>query len=109
MAPNSARVGGLPLPLVATELSPLPRPSRKRSPLSSASDMAALDVTDGCRVTPVVTADPTRMRRVLSAMAVMLTHSSRQSTGESATHTASRPSCSARRLRRTLSWGARVG
>src|SRR5215510_1324748 len=90
------------LPTFATPLCPAPMPSTLRLPETTSTDAAADAVTEGCRVTRLVTHVASRMREVAEAAMVMATHGSMALPGVSAMPTMSKPCSSPRRAMRTV-------
>lgn len=85
-------------PIGFTELSPVPSPSQTRPGASSATVFTAEATTLGIRVATFVTAEASVMRSVRAAASPIATHTSRQSSWESAIHAVSNPSRSARAI-----------
>ena len=75
------------LPMVLTEVKPLPMPRVSRPPDSSCSVAAALAVTADTRVIGFVTPDPSRTLEVACAAAPRSTYISRQMSWESPNQT----------------------
>src|SRR5262249_17548720 len=90
------------LPTFATPLCPAPMPSTLRLPETTSTDAAADAVTEGCRVTRLVTHVASRMREVAEAAMVMATHGSMALPGVSAMPTMSKPCSSPRRAMRSV-------
>jgi hypothetical protein len=90
-------------PIVSALLPPVPMPSTMRPGAISSSVAMALAATDQWRVCGTVTPGPSVIRRVPSAHAASVTHSSRQTRCESVIQTVSYPSASASCACRTTS------
>src|SRR5262249_11038491 len=90
------------LPTFATPLCPAPMPSTLGPPETTSTDAAADAVTEGCRVTRLVTHVARRTREVTAAARVMATHGSMALPGVSAMPTMSKPCASPRRAMRSV-------